>query len=95
MDGVGVVDRVRVVDFLAVRVAPKGVVVGREDARHAGGRRHGMNDGAVPIGLAHRVEWRERVFLVHGGSHGTGLISIYRSDLVLLLYQAGRWVVKR
>lgn len=89
MNGVGVVHRVRMVHVLTIRVAPEGVVVGGENARHAGGRRHGMNDGTVPVGLAHRVEWRKRVLLVHGGSHGAGLISIYRVDLVLLLHKAG------
>lgn len=90
MDRVRVAARVSVVDVVAVRVAVERVVLGREDVGHAGGRRHGMvDDGVVPVGLAHRVERWERVLVVHGWGHGAGLITINRRDLVLLLNQAG------
>lgn len=47
----------RVVDVVTIRVAPEGLVLGGENAGHAGRRRDGVDDGrAVPAVLAHRIE---------------------------------------
>ncbi len=56
----GVAGRMRVVDIVAVRVAPERVVVARENAGHPGRRGDGMDDGrGVPVWVAHRIEGRE------------------------------------
>jgi hypothetical protein len=87
--------RVRLVDIVAIGVVAEAVVVPSEDAGHAGRGGDWMDDSrAVPIRVAHRIEGREREIGIHGWGHA-GLVSVDRSDLVLLLYETGRGVVKR
>ena len=87
---------VGVVDVVAVGIAAEGVVLAREDAGHARRGRCRVHDGwAVPVGGAERLQRRQVRVRVHRRGHRAGRLPVYRRDLVLLLYQAGRRVVQR